>query len=141
MVRTWRLLSSLAMLAAVQQGRWLRLIILAQTGGLESLLFTYVLTEARDFAANVGITFRTPEEYFLNEAPHPYARQFNPNTYLNPTSTISTNTSTLEDFMYQKRGHANTHQLLWSSRRRTLLTSSSSAVAPVPASQRSTGRT
>lgn len=48
---------------------------------------------ARDFATNVGIKFQTPEEYFHNEAPHPYTRDFDPNLYLNPTSSTSTDTS------------------------------------------------
>ena len=52
-----------------------------------------MLTIVRDFATNVGITFQTPEEYFLNEVPHPYARQFDPNAYLNPASSTSTDTS------------------------------------------------
>ncbi|MCJ1258884.1 hypothetical protein MMC24_006718 [Lignoscripta atroalba] len=41
----------------------------------------------RDFAANVGIDFKTPEEYFLNEATRPFTRTFEPSTYLNATTT------------------------------------------------------
>ena len=36
----------------------------------------------RNFAANVGIDFKTPEEYFLNEEPRDYIRTFDPRTYL-----------------------------------------------------------
>ncbi|KLJ12772.1 hypothetical protein EMPG_12222 [Blastomyces silverae] len=36
----------------------------------------------RDFAANVGIPFKTPEEFFLNEAPRPISRAFDPKTYV-----------------------------------------------------------
>lgn len=36
----------------------------------------------RDFAANVGIAFHTPEEYFLGEAAKPFTRAFEPSTYL-----------------------------------------------------------
>ena len=46
----------------------------------------------RDFAANEGIVFKTPEEYFLNEEPHPFTRSFEPTNFLN--STVSTSTDT-----------------------------------------------
>ena len=36
----------------------------------------------RDFAANVGIPFRTPEEYFLQEDPRPFVRTFDPAVFL-----------------------------------------------------------
>ncbi|KAF2461511.1 polynucleotide kinase 3 phosphatase-domain-containing protein [Lineolata rhizophorae] len=36
----------------------------------------------RNFAANVGIAFKTPEEYFLNAAPAPFEREFDPKSYL-----------------------------------------------------------
>ncbi|KNG52297.1 DNA kinase/phosphatase Pnk1 [Stemphylium lycopersici] len=32
----------------------------------------------RDFAANIGIPFHTPEEYFRHEAPRPFKRAFDP---------------------------------------------------------------
>lgn len=35
----------------------------------------------RDFAANVGIAFKTPEEYFLNEEARAYIRTFDPQTF------------------------------------------------------------
>lgn len=37
----------------------------------------------RDFAANVGIEFRTPEEYFLHEPMQPFTRDFDPSDYVN----------------------------------------------------------
>ncbi|KAH0543644.1 hypothetical protein FGG08_002082 [Glutinoglossum americanum] len=37
----------------------------------------------RDFAANVGIQFHTPEELFLHEPPKPFTRDFDPAMYLN----------------------------------------------------------
>ncbi|MCJ1485322.1 hypothetical protein MMC06_005496 [Schaereria dolodes] len=49
----------------------------------------------RDFAANVGINFQTPEEYFLGEVAQPFVRTFDPSHYLNaatanfPTATNS----------------------------------------------------
>ncbi|KAF2035544.1 DNA kinase/phosphatase Pnk1 [Setomelanomma holmii] len=36
----------------------------------------------RDFAANVGIQFHTPEEYFLQEEPRPFTRDFDPTVYI-----------------------------------------------------------
>ena len=36
----------------------------------------------RDFAANVGVGFHTPEEFFLNEEPKPFTRAFDPTAYL-----------------------------------------------------------
>ncbi|KAF1960144.1 PNK3P-domain-containing protein [Byssothecium circinans] len=36
----------------------------------------------RDFAANIGISFHTPEEYFLQEAPRPFIRSFDPAAFL-----------------------------------------------------------
>ncbi|KAI9854978.1 MAG: hypothetical protein M1824_006487 [Vezdaea acicularis] len=36
----------------------------------------------RNFAANVGIGFHTPEEYFAKESPRPFTRDFNPDDYI-----------------------------------------------------------
>lgn len=54
----------------------------------------------RNFATNVGIEFKTPEEYFLHEAPHPFVRDFEPNDYLGPHSSIFTNASKLHELMH-----------------------------------------
>ncbi|KAI9680481.1 MAG: hypothetical protein M1817_003921 [Caeruleum heppii] len=39
----------------------------------------------RDFAANVGITFQTPEEFFSGHPPKPFLRAFDPTGYLQPS--------------------------------------------------------
>ena len=36
----------------------------------------------RDLAANIGIKFLTPEEFFLNEATEPYDHVFEPVRYI-----------------------------------------------------------
>ncbi|PGH04098.1 polynucleotide kinase 3'-phosphatase [Helicocarpus griseus UAMH5409] len=40
----------------------------------------------RDFAANVGIPFKTPEEFFLDEPPKLASRAFDPKTYILDTA-------------------------------------------------------
>jgi bifunctional polynucleotide phosphatase/kinase len=41
-----------------------------------------LLTVFRDFAANIGITYFSPEEYFLDEKPRPFNRLFDPSLYV-----------------------------------------------------------
>ena len=45
----------------------------------------------RNFAANVGIAFHTPEEFFRGEAVRPFARTFNPRDYLDDSGGIDAN--------------------------------------------------
>jgi bifunctional polynucleotide phosphatase/kinase len=47
-----------------------------------ALLMLRVLTLYRDFAANVGLTYHTPEEYFLHEESRPFVRDFDPLLYM-----------------------------------------------------------
>jgi bifunctional polynucleotide phosphatase/kinase len=49
----------------------------------------------RDLAANVGICFHTPEEFFLGHEPKPYERSLNPNDYLDVELTTDTEVSPL----------------------------------------------
>ena len=44
----------------------------------------------RDLAANIGIEFKTPEEFFLKEASAPFIRDFEPSTYLMSPLSLST---------------------------------------------------
>ncbi|KAI4172241.1 MAG: hypothetical protein LQ343_003676 [Gyalolechia ehrenbergii] len=47
----------------------------------------------RNFAANVGIQFKTPEEYFLHEPPQPFTRAFEPTSYLHSAFATSLDAS------------------------------------------------
>ncbi|MCJ1358282.1 MAG: hypothetical protein MMC33_008281 [Icmadophila ericetorum] len=50
----------------------------------------------RDIAANIGIAFHTPEEFFLNESAQPFTRTFEPAAYL--CSAITKETAPLVPF-------------------------------------------
>ncbi|KAF9738760.1 bifunctional polynucleotide phosphatase/kinase [Paraphaeosphaeria minitans] len=54
----------------------------------------------RNFAANVGIDFHTPEEYFLGEDPSPFTREFDPTAVLQRAAVESTDALT----EFQKAG-------------------------------------
>ena len=47
----------------------------------------------RDFAANARIKFYTPEEYFRNEEPLPFTRDFEPEKYMSDVFSAATSTS------------------------------------------------
>ncbi|KAL8978851.1 MAG: hypothetical protein Q9205_005670 [Flavoplaca limonia] len=49
----------------------------------------------RNLAANVGIDFKTPEEFFLHEAVLPFTRDFEPSKYLIPSLVTSLDASPL----------------------------------------------
>ncbi|ETI22171.1 polynucleotide kinase 3'-phosphatase [Cladophialophora carrionii CBS 160.54] len=42
----------------------------------------HATSDSRDLAANIGIKFQTPDEYFLNAPPEPYDHVFEPSRYL-----------------------------------------------------------
>lgn len=46
------------------------------------MIYALIDTPRRDLAANVGIRFQTPEEFFLDDPPEPFARPFEPAIYL-----------------------------------------------------------
>jgi len=53
----------------------------------------------RDFAANVGIQYQTPEEFFLGEKPRAFTRTFDPTSYLRP-DLRNTDTKGNSDALY-----------------------------------------
>jgi hypothetical protein len=52
-----------------------------------------VLRITRDFAANAGVSFHTPEEYFLHEQPRPFTRNFDPTVYFSERELVGKPTS------------------------------------------------
>ena len=42
--------------------------------------------QRRDFATNVGVEFKTPEEFFLHQGAQPFVRDFEPSDYLSTTT-------------------------------------------------------
>jgi hypothetical protein len=61
----------------------------------ETLFFylTFLFTLLRDFAANAGIQFHTPEEYFLHEDRRTFVREFDPTVFLHEKAMSSTTAS------------------------------------------------
>ena len=56
-----------------------------------------ILRSSRDFAANVGITFKTPEEFFLQEDARPFVREFDPTVFAQKEAVDSTPACTFQD--------------------------------------------
>lgn len=56
-----------------------------------------MLSLTRDFAANVGMPFHTPEEYFRHEQPRPFVRAFEPTAYLGERAEKPTSASAFDD--------------------------------------------
>jgi bifunctional polynucleotide phosphatase/kinase len=61
------------------------------------LIFTYI----RDFAANVGIPFHTPDEFFLKQPPRPFVRPFEPSQHLAPIA----NSTDASPIVFSKLNH------------------------------------
>jgi bifunctional polynucleotide phosphatase/kinase len=57
----------------------------------------YVLTADRELAANIGVTFRTPEEYFLGEATESYDHAFEPGRHLPSVETVEPTSNEIQN--------------------------------------------
>ena len=55
----------------------------------------------RNLANNIGIIFKTPEEYFLHKQPEPYIRQFEPSDYCKLISRNGTTASKSANAVYR----------------------------------------
>lgn len=53
----------------------------------------------RNFAENVGIEFKTPEEYFLGESPRDFIRPFAPTSFLTAIENIPFSKSTSKEIL------------------------------------------
>lgn len=70
------------MLLVEKLWRAVRRISRVATGEQGQRVFNSDAYQIRDLAANIGILFKTPEEFFLGEAPQPFVREFDPVAYL-----------------------------------------------------------
>jgi bifunctional polynucleotide phosphatase/kinase len=68
-----------------------------------ALLISRMLTTYRDFAANAGLTFHTPEEYFLHEESRPFMRDFDPLLYMKERGEGPTSARTFEIMSHVRR--------------------------------------
>jgi len=62
--------------------------------------------DRRDLASNIGINFMTPEEFFLDDEPRPFARAFDPSKHVSPVLTSKTDAS---KFSEQSKLNVNKH--------------------------------
>lgn len=92
-----------------------------------------------DMASNVGITFRSPEEFFLGEEPRPFARTFDPSSYT--IVPAPTNTSTLTHQLEIDEPKLTNIAQVPISLRKTMSTWFYFAEAQAPESQHSFGTT
>ncbi|KAF1939758.1 PNK3P-domain-containing protein [Clathrospora elynae] len=68
-------------------------VFVGDAGGREAVAGGVVKDHScvdRDFAANVGIPFHTPEEYFRHEEPRAFVRAFEPTVHINKGAEEST---------------------------------------------------
>lgn len=92
------------------------------------------MSHGRDLALNIGISFKAPEEFFLQEEPRPFTREFDPQAHLGNDADGDTDEGTSCPFRVRNwrnllcvrssHGREETSAghcaLLWESRRREI---------------------
>lgn len=75
-------------------------IAMPASGGRKSIAKDFSCSD-RNFAHNVGITYQTPEEFFLGEEPREFARDFDVSTWAFPSEVVDNGAA--PDVLFEKK--------------------------------------